>query len=166
MSHISTLRRPGKPPVRIERRRASWNAMSLDVPRRLAQAVTLDLPMPPSKNELHQRTARGQCRSVRYVAWRTEAAQEAIIVQRAPSVLGPYALHILVCEADTGCDLGNIETATSDLLQHCRIIENDNLARRILSEWAPPGMLRSGIRVVVVSTSVPSAPALSDEAVA
>lgn len=118
--------------------------------RKRVEQITVDLPMPPSKNDLWAWTPTGMKRSVKYMTWRTTAAKEVLIVQRAGCIVGPYTLTILACEADTDCDLGNLEAATSDLLQHTRVVENDKRARRIVSEWAPPFLLRSGIRAIVI----------------
>lgn len=115
-------------------------------PRREASTVTLWLPMPPSKNELHQWTPQGIASSLKYIAWKVEAGKE-IMRQRAASVRGPYSLYLII-GVQSAKDLTNHETAISDLLQAQGVIENDALCQHHEADWGS----EPGVKVIVIST--------------
>lgn len=99
-------------------------------------AVEFHLPtLPPSKNELRQRTFDGISRTKKYKSWRVNAGKE-IMIQRVRHIKGPYRLRIFACRAERGQrDLGNILEATEDLLQWMRVIENDRKSEEIILRW-------------------------------
>lgn len=115
-------------------------------PRREASTVTLWLPCPPSKNELHQWTPQGIAPSFKYVAWKLEAGKE-ILRQRVASVRGDYALYLIVGRQSSK-DLCNHETAVSDLLQQMRVIDDDSLCQHHEVDWGS----EAGVKVIVIST--------------
>jgi Holliday junction resolvase RusA-like endonuclease len=92
--------------------------------------VTLELPIPPSANALFRNVPkRGRVKTSRYEAWLKEAGW-LLKSQRPEKIIGPY--HITIAVAPSRHDLGNLEKATSDLLQAHQVIENDGLAASIL----------------------------------
>lgn len=105
--------------------------------RRLEPSVSLNLPIPPSVNRLWRPSGDGgMVRSDRYRTW-WQAAGNALNVQRPGRVEGDYALTMTVNRGKTKADIGNLEKACSDLLQHYGVIENDRRAVRITLEWSP-----------------------------
>lgn len=102
----------------------------------MTEAHFTNITLPPSTNDIWARAMSGQVRlSDAYRAWKRSAGWE-LKLQRQPSIKGHYTLAIRVQTGSTKADLGNLEKATSDLLQELRIIENDSLSRRITLEWA------------------------------
>lgn len=95
--------------------------------------------LPPSKNDLRQRTYGGMSRTKEYKAWRISAGKE-IMIQRAKPIKGDYRLLISAARAEKTRggrkrDLGNILEATEDLLQWMRVIENDHMSEQITLRW-------------------------------
>jgi hypothetical protein len=109
--------------------------------------ISATLPCPPSKNDLHiliknRRTGKwGLARSPAYKAWLKEAgwlAKSQRIQQKAKPVIGRYELWIYVAR-DVPLDLGNVETAISDLIQEIGWVSNDNKAELINLRWLEVG---------------------------
>lgn len=99
--------------------------------------------LPPSKNDLHQRTSAGIARSKRYASWLKNAGKE-IMAQRARGqkcVHGPYKLTILALRPNDKRrhDLGNLLEATEDLLTHVHVIDDDSLSEMISLRWVTNG---------------------------
>ncbi len=70
------------------------------------------------------------------------SARTALARGRAPAqIAGPYALHLRFNRTYKGgkADLGNLEKATSDVLQAAGVIEDDKHAQHIESEWVSDG---------------------------
>lgn len=112
-------------------------------PRKPVAAMTLDLPMPISTNDLWMPVRRGQTaamiRTSQYKNWLVEAGL-FLNRQAKNRIIGPYALSLYVSRKSRA-DLGNAEKAVSDLLQTHGVIENDRHAQRIEMAWADvPGM--------------------------
>lgn len=107
--------------------------------------IELILPFPPSANRLWTRTRRGIRKTDYYAEW-LKIAGNMILAQRPGGISGPYKLTIQAMRPDRRKrDLGNIEKATSDLLQSVGIIEDDSLCEMISMRWVtdgPPFMVR------------------------
>lgn len=102
----------------------------------MSTARFTNITLPPSVNAIWSRSLSGQVRlSDAYRTWKRDAGWE-LKLQRQPPIKGHYTLAIRVQTGSTKADLGNLEKATSDLLQSLGIIENDSLSRRITLEWA------------------------------
>lgn len=98
----------------------------------------IDLPFPPSANNLFATKGRRRIRSERYISW-TNVASAALLKQKPKRVRGPVALTILVeNKTDRLRDLGNLEKAVTDLLVDYRIIDGDNYktVRAINLAWS------------------------------
>lgn len=92
------------------------------------------LPVPPSKNDLYY----GAKRMKRvYRDWRSVAGWE-VNVQGRLLVPSPVRL-VYSCPENMRRDLGNHETATTDLLVEMGIIEDDRCrhVREIVQRWRP-----------------------------
>ncbi len=102
--------------------------------------IEFHLPtLPPSKNDLRQRTWTGISRTKEYKAWRKNAGKE-IMIQRIRGVKGPYKLTIQAVRPDKRHrDLGNLLEATEDLLTMMRIVEDDSLSEDIHLKWIKVG---------------------------
>lgn len=119
----------------------------------VADPITLNLPMPPSVNELYANRKPvvkgfGRRRTEKYERWRTEAGW-SLKLQKPKPVLGAVSIHIDLEDSDgriTDAD-GRLK-APIDLLVAHRVIEGDSkkFVRRVSAEWRKD---IKGARVVV-----------------
>ena len=90
--------------------------------------IWLDLPMPPSVNEMTANSENGGRHSTKKKKDWTEAAgwtiRAALSKRRIRSIVGPYELHCYVNESTPG-DITNREKALSDLLVSQRVTDDD-----------------------------------------
>lgn len=131
-----------------------------DRPFGLPAEIVVTLPAPPSVNELFfntttaQRAAAatkgrslpGRLKSEKYRSWINHAGWELKAARQQP-IHGPVAITYLVPDKG-GCDLGNLEKATTDLLVRHQLIDGDGrkIVRKIAMEWSPDV---EGVRVTV-----------------
>lgn len=107
------------------------------VPSELADhARPIQLPFPPTTNNLFVNVGKRRVRSKGYDAWLTEAA--AMIWQQRPAKLaGPYQMTVTADRPDNRRrDLSNLIKSIEDLLVKCGIVADDSDARRIVLEWS------------------------------
>lgn len=115
-------------------------------------AILLDLPYPPSINDLWKRgKGRRLYRSPKYTQWITEAGL-TLIAQKpklpCKAISGRYSMILWVSPKNSLADIGNLEKAVSDLLQAHGFIQNDNLCRKLMIIWEDnPNKLPLGCRV-------------------
>lgn len=109
----------------------------------------INLPFPPSTNNLFINSRKGRFRSQKYDSWIMEAGNE-ILRQRPSKVAGPV---ILLFEFQDGYDarrrdISNLIKAPEDLLVSHRIIEADDqfTVRKISASWATDV---EGVRVTI-----------------
>lgn len=128
--------------IGVHRRRAAGAARALVThgpvfappARRIVEAVTVLLPVPPSVNALYRHgTGRGPVRSDAYKAW-IDAAGWRLQAQRPGRVPGAYVLLLAVPRV-ARMDIDNAAKAVSDLLQRHGVVDNDRDAVRVLLEW-------------------------------
>ena len=78
--------------------------------------------------------------SEKYTAWKKHAEWALHGQVKGKQITGEYTLEIVAVKPDKRRrDLGNLEKAVSDLLQHMKIIEDDCLCQKITMEWAKSG---------------------------
>jgi len=113
----------------------------------------INLPYPPTTNNLFLNVGKRRVRTPRYDAWLREGA--AMIAQQRPQkVTGPYALYLRAVRPDRRArDLGNLEKPVSDLLVKCGIVRDDSDACTIVLAWVLSNP--SGAAVTVQVTPVP-----------
>lgn len=107
----------------------------------MAEVVTIELSqLPPSANAIWIWTPRGIARSPAYRGWR-DASLWQLAASKPGKITGPYALHLRFNRTCKGgkADLGNLEKATSDVLQAAGVIEDDRHAQHIESDWVSDG---------------------------
>lgn len=96
--------------------------------------IRIELPFPPSVNNLYINAGKRRVMSARYKAWFALACVSVKDTHRQN--IGPYALNICVKRPDKRRrDLGNLEKAVSDLLVECGVIRDDSLCERITLQW-------------------------------
>ncbi len=110
--------------------------------------VVLNLPMPPTTNNLFTGVGRRRVKSVKYAAWCSHAGWE-LLRQHPPRLKGPVSVLIEVSthESNDTWDLCNREKATMDLLVTQGVIAGDN--RPIVREFAMRWADIDGVRVTV-----------------
>jgi crossover junction endodeoxyribonuclease RusA len=113
--------------------------------------TVLDLPFPPSLNNLFINGRKGRFRSQKYDSWIQEAGTE-IMRQRPLKLAGPVSITY---EFQDGHDkrkrdLDNLAKAPNDLLVSHGIIEADDgsIVRAIELKWNPEV---KGVRVTIKS---------------
>lgn len=140
--------------TRVERvRRAAapvTGRFSLDTDARPeCRALEIDLPMPPSANELYANGGAhgGRVKSEIYAKW-AETAGWTLLAQKPGRIVGRYRMTIQVARpaAHIRADVCNREKAVSDLLVKHRILQDDSLAERVTIEWSDA---IQGVRVFV-----------------
>jgi Holliday junction resolvase RusA-like endonuclease len=105
--------------------------------RSTVEAVSLDLPFPPSVNRLWRSTKDGKhYRSPRYQTW-FQAAGLEINRQRPGRVSGQFSVLLQLGRPDRRSrDLDNLMKPVLDLLQHHGVIDNDSLAQHVSVHWS------------------------------
>jgi len=109
--------------------------------------TSIDLPFPPSVNNLFSNhRSSGRYPTKRYRDWQ-HAAGWQLAAQRPQRITGAYDVLFQVGRPDNRKrDLSNLWKAPSDLLVKHAVIDDDNLERRVVMEWAD-GL--AGCRVVL-----------------
>ena len=119
----------------------------------LDKAVIINLPMPPSTNNLFINVTKGRIPSARYADWRQEAGW-SLKAQRPRSIKGPVILKYLFQEGQDRRkrDIGNLEKAPTDLIVEHKVIESDDntIVRAIALGWSKAV---TGARVQIIPVS-------------
>ena len=109
--------------------------------------VTLELPYPPSVNEIYANRkfgkGHGRYKSAKYKKWSAEA-DAWMLKQKADKTIGtpikgPYEV-VMVFSKDRrrwNSDLDNRVKVCSDALKRYGLIEDDRLCERLTASWAP-----------------------------
>ncbi|HDA7431526.1 TPA: RusA family crossover junction endodeoxyribonuclease, partial [Staphylococcus aureus] len=113
----------------------------------------VNMPFPPSTNNLFINVAKGRIPSARYADWRQEAGW-SLKAQRPRSIKGPVILKYLFQEGQDRRkrDIGNLEKAATDLLVEHKVIESDDntIVRAIALGWSKNV---TGARVEIIPVS-------------
>lgn len=115
----------------------------------------IQLPYPPTTNNLFINVGKRRVRSAGYDAWLREAS--AMVAQQRPAkVHGPYRMTMLATRPDRRSrDLGNLEKPVSDLLVKCGVVRDDSDAQAILLFWADGRPNKAaGVQVTIESVEI------------
>lgn len=107
------------------------------------------IPFPPSANNLWQPRKAGKTKvggfkpsmrkTAAYSAWQDEALW-MIKSQRVQPVKGRYILYLLIPKIDRRHrDIDNLIKASSDIVKHAKLIEDDHLCESAHLFWVAPG---------------------------
>jgi crossover junction endodeoxyribonuclease RusA len=108
--------------------------------------IVVQLPYPPSTNDIWVRTKRGMRKSDGYSAWLKEAGW-MLKQQKAGSVPGKYKLTIEAVRPDKRRrDVDNLIKSVSDALQAFGVVVDDSLCEFVSAQWV---IGDAGIRVTV-----------------
>lgn len=94
---------------------------------------TVDLPVPPSTNNLFVNVGKRRIASDDYKAWRSIAGLR-LNLQHAEKISGPVEIEIAV-PRNRRRDLGNYEKALTDFLVAHRCIDDDRNVERLTVAW-------------------------------
>ena len=100
--------------------------------------IRLELPLPPSSNELFLNPRGGRGRrplAPRYRAWRLEAGW-IVKAARLPKITGPYTFELLVPAKMRG-DASNRIKAPEDLFVKLGVTPDDRFCQRAAAERSP-----------------------------
>ena len=97
--------------------------------------MRLELPYPPTTNNLFINRGRKRIKSSEYRAW-SELCTWQIKQQKPPKVVGPYAVDIVVKRPDRRKrDISNLIKALEDALVENGIVEDDSLCQELTIRW-------------------------------
>jgi crossover junction endodeoxyribonuclease RusA len=99
--------------------------------------IRIDLPKPPSVNNLHLNVrGRGRVKSPKYRAW-IEHAGLALLMARPAKLQGPVSIDCEFEDKGSG-DIDNFSKAVLDLLVRHQVIEDDrrSIVRRLNLSWS------------------------------
>lgn len=110
----------------------------------------IQLPFPPSTNNLFATVSRKRIKSEAYKSWLTAAGWE-LKAQNPTPIKGAFRFSMVCYPPDRRRrDLDNLAKAPLDLLKTHGVIEDDSLSRSIHLEWAEgPMMVPAHVRVTV-----------------
>lgn len=121
----------------------------------MAEVITLDLPFPPTMNNLFLNVkGRGRVKAPAYRLWEAVASAAARKSAGTASLSGAYAFHMKAQRPDKRRrDLANLEKATHDLCVRLGFVRDDSDCNRILLEWSDdPPSKDATVRVWLIST--------------
>lgn len=120
--------------VRVSAKLSLNTLRDLNKSRMVAHTFSVDLPMPPSLNNLFATFNNRRIPSREYKAWKLEAAQ-MLLAQRARCAVGPVAITITLQQCRG--DLDNRIKACLDCLVENGIIDGDSskTVRKITAQW-------------------------------
>lgn len=99
--------------------------------------TTVQLPYPPTANNIFGNGKRGRYRTKAYDAWIAEA-MAAVRQQNPAPHHGPYLLTIIARRPDRRRrDIANLEKPLSDLLVKAGVVRDDCDAQAIHLAWSP-----------------------------
>jgi len=117
--------------------------------------ICLNLPIPPSMNEIWKYGNKRVYKSPRYERW-IEAAGYILNTQKAGQepIKGHFQSYVILSEKqrDKRSDLDNRTKALYDLLERHGIIENDKLQDEMWIQWGPEEEAPMGCRVYIWKT--------------
>ena len=98
--------------------------------------ITVQIPYPPTLNNLFKNVRKGRVKTDAYNAWVAEGLV-ALRRQRPEKHLGSFRATILLTRPDRRRrDIDNTVKAIMDLLKKAGVIEDDRLAQSLTVAWA------------------------------
>jgi crossover junction endodeoxyribonuclease RusA len=97
--------------------------------------VSLNLPFPPSTNNLFKNVGKRRALTDAYKAWRDEAGW-SLKMQRPGQLEGSVSVTIAVQRKPNRGDIDNRAKAVLDLLVEHGVIEDDRLVEELCLKWS------------------------------
>lgn len=101
-------------------------------------SIELELPMPPSVNEIWRKSKTHMYLSRTYTDWKSHAGW-MLKSQRPGSIKGRVLILVSIEGVDNRSDIDNRVKAIFDLLAAYKVIQNDKLVVGFCACWTPPG---------------------------
>lgn len=106
--------------------------------------ATLQIPYPPTANNLFFNAGKRRVKTKAYDAWLAEALA-VLREQRPRPVSGSYRLAVVVDRPDRRArDVTNLEKAISDALVKAGVIEDDSKCQSFTIAWAWDSIVKGG----------------------
>jgi crossover junction endodeoxyribonuclease RusA len=103
------------------------SAMPKTAPRTAGTLVSIDLPIPPSVNNLYKNVpGKGRVRSKNYKRWQ-RAAYPLIAQMKRPEVFPVSVLIVVSGKVNMRRDVDNFAKAITDAMVNCGILPGDSL---------------------------------------
>lgn len=126
-------------------------------PIKAYDSVTLDLPFPPSVNNLFANGSSGRFTTQQYKDWQTAAAWK-LLADKPGRVPGPVKITLVYEEKHGRRDLDNLLKAVLDLLVKHNVIDGDHrtVLRAISASWSNAV---TGVRITIEQAAAAKAAA-------
>jgi Holliday junction resolvase RusA-like endonuclease len=106
----------------------------------MSDPILIELPMPPSTNNLFLNVRGGRVLAPKYRMWRAAAEILARSQVRSRRIAGPYRLEVRLCRPDRRRrDASNYIKACEDLLVSLGITDDDSQCQFVSAEWVATG---------------------------
>lgn len=115
--------------------------------------VLLDLPCPPSVNEMFRNVrGRGRVKTRAYIDWRGHAGW--VVTSQRPERIGGHVLIMMSIErGSSSADIDNRVKAIFDLLVEHDVIDDDRFVVGFAIAWAPPANKMARV-LIIPATSI------------
>lgn len=115
-------------------------------------SVTLDLPFPPSVNNLFANGSRGRFPTQQYRDWQSAAGWK-LLADRPSRIPGPVRITFQFEEKAGRRDLDNLQKAPLDLLVKHNVIDGDHrsVVRELHASWSSTVQ---GVRITIEPVAI------------
>src|SRR5215831_2819595 len=131
-----------------------WQRVSaIDRPFAPPLEAVINLPFPPSTNQLWRSNRRRVHRSAAYQKWIQQADNFALMgaVHRQPAMPGYFMAEIHLSTSAGKGDIDNRVKAVLDWAQSRALVQDDKLCRRLTIEWVIPDQAPAGCKLILRS---------------
>lgn len=95
--------------------------------------IKLALPFPPSVWDIYEGHGKTKHRTSAYNKWRNDCGY--FLNGKNEFIDGPFSISVALKRPHKRMDLDNRMKALLDVLQHYKVIKNDNLCERLTMTW-------------------------------
>lgn len=97
--------------------------------------IKLTLPFPPSVWDIYVGWGKQRRLSPEYAKWRKDCGY--FLARKNEFIDGQFSIQVALKRPHKRSDLDNRMKAILDVLQHYKVIKNDNLCERLTMTWDP-----------------------------
>jgi crossover junction endodeoxyribonuclease RusA len=99
------------------------------------EEISLNIPIPPSTNNLFINRGKYRAIAPEYEQWRQQAGW-ILKSQRPKHISGEIDIEIKCQRKSARSDISNRIKAVEDLLVHCNVIDDDRFVQSVKASWA------------------------------
>lgn len=115
--------------------------------------IIIDLPWPPSQNQIWRRGRGRTYRHPKYMAWLEEVGW-LVRMAKKPKINGHFTAHIVLNPpTKRRYDVDNYAKVALDAAQKFGLIHNDHLCRKLTVEYGTPETAPLGARLTLATIS-------------